>query len=91
MLRTAIVFLLLTHPPGTKTAEPLCVLSPAVMPENWRAFGDVHKSLSAAPWSAGETKDAAYSVRRGAAVARLKASPGETRGLLSILSPIVGP
>ena len=65
MLRTAILFLLLTHPSGAKTAEPLCVLSPAVMPESWRPFGHVHKSLSAAPWSAGETKDAAYAVRRG--------------------------
>lgn len=64
-IRTAILFLLLTHGSGSKSAEPLCALAPAVMPESWRPFGQVHESLSAAPWSAQETNDAAYAVRMG--------------------------
>ncbi len=45
--------------------EPLCVLDLAAMPESWRPVGTVQKSLSAAPWSADEAKDAAFAVTRG--------------------------
>jgi hypothetical protein len=65
MLRSVVLFLLLSQASGNKNAEPLCVIAPAAMPESWRPFGEVHKSLSAAPWSAEEMKDAAYAVRRG--------------------------
>jgi hypothetical protein len=35
------------------------------MPETWRPFGEVQKSLSDARWSAEEAKDAEYAVRTG--------------------------
>lgn len=35
------------------------------MPEAWRPFGEVHKSLSDAPWSAEEAIDAGRAVRTG--------------------------
>jgi hypothetical protein len=47
------------------TPEPPCVLDPAEMPQSWRPSPGLQKSLSPAPWSAAEEKDAAYSVERG--------------------------
>jgi hypothetical protein len=47
------------------TTEPLCVLSPADMPESWRPQGEVQKTLSTAPWSASETEDAGKAIRKG--------------------------
>jgi len=63
--RSAILFLLLICGCVTERPEPLCVLAPAAMPESWRPAGEVQKSLSAAPWSAGEAKDAEFAVTRG--------------------------
>ena len=66
--RTAVLLLLLTYSSvssAAKSSEPLCVLSPAAMPVDRRPFGRVHQSLSAAPWSAAETNDAAYAVKMG--------------------------
>jgi hypothetical protein len=65
MTRSAILALLLTCGCAAENPEPLCVLNPAVMPESWRPAGEVQRSLSAAPWSAGEAKDAEYAARRG--------------------------
>jgi len=65
LTRSAILLLLLTCGCATRSPEPLCVLAPAAIPESWRPSGEVHKSLSAAPWSADEAKDAAYAVKRG--------------------------
>ena len=56
---------LLTCACAARRPEPLCVLAPAAMPESWRPAGEVQKSLSAAPWSAGEAKDAEFAVMRG--------------------------
>jgi hypothetical protein len=61
----AILLLLLTCGCATKPLEPVCALAPAVMPESWWPSGEVQKSLSAAPWSAAEARDAAYAVNRG--------------------------
>ena len=50
-----------------RPADPLCVLDPAQMPASWRPSGSVQKSLSQRPWSARESKDAAFASRRGVA------------------------
>jgi hypothetical protein len=67
MRRTCIAILLLLLNSGSlaETPEPLCVLSPAAMPESWRPWGEVQKGLSAAPWSASEAKDAVYAIKTG--------------------------
>ena len=65
MTRSAILSLLLICGCVTERPEPLCVLAPAAMPAGWRPVGVVEKSLSAAPWSAGEAKDAEFAVMRG--------------------------
>ena len=65
LIRSAILLLLLICGCVTEHPDPLCVLAPAAMPESWRPAGEVQKSLSAAPWSAGEAKDAEFAVMRG--------------------------
>src|SRR5215217_8524581 len=67
MRRTCITILLLLLSCGSlaETPEPLCVLSPAAMPESWRPWGEVQKGLSAAPWSASEAEDAVYAIKTG--------------------------
>jgi hypothetical protein len=62
---TACILLLLLCGCGAKSPEPPCVLDPAAMPESWRPSGARQKSLSTAPWSAEETKDALHALDRG--------------------------
>ncbi len=64
---TAKLFLMLLVTSGCapERPEPLCVLSPDIMPESWRPSGAVQKSLSAEPWSNNETKDAEHAVIMG--------------------------
>ena len=50
---------------ATGSPEPLCVISPTAMPHNWRPLHQFQSGLSAAPWSAVETNDAEYAVKRG--------------------------
>jgi hypothetical protein len=61
----SLLFALLLSTGANCFAEALCVLSPVAMPETWRPFGQVQKSLSDAPWSAEETKDAEDAVATG--------------------------
>ena len=42
-----------------------CVLDPGRMPEGWRPSGTVQQALVAEAWSATESGEAAFSVRRG--------------------------
>lgn len=67
MRNTCITILLLLLSSGSlaETPEPLCVLSPLEMPKSWRPWGEVQKSLSAAPWSNSEEQDVLYSIKRG--------------------------
>jgi len=68
MRMTCITILLLLMSTGSLAGkpEPLCVLSPAVMPESWRPRGEAQKGLSRAePWSQSEAKDAEYAIKKG--------------------------
>jgi len=68
MMRAATcALLLLLCGCGARTAEPVCVLDPAAMPESWRPSGARQKTLSTAPWSAEESKDALHAIDRGMA------------------------
>lgn len=64
-MRSAILLLLATCGCAARNPEPLCIVSPAAMPESWRPSGNSQKHLSASPWSAGEAEDARYAVRTG--------------------------
>ncbi|MGF7210322.1 hypothetical protein GGE65_004929 [Skermanella aerolata] len=61
----AFLFLLLSSHSLAGTPEPLCVLSPAAMPKSWQPWGETQKGLSAAPWSASESEDAKYAIKKG--------------------------
>lgn len=65
MTAKVILVLLVTSGCAAERPEPLCVLSPAMMPEGWRPSGAVQNSLSAEPWSIDETKDAEHAVMMG--------------------------
>ncbi|MCK5711155.1 MAG: hypothetical protein KAI25_00405 [Hyphomicrobiaceae bacterium] len=68
MRKTCITILLLLMSTGSLAGkpEPLCVLSPAAMPESWRPPGEAQKGLSRAePWSQSEAKDAEYAIKKG--------------------------
>jgi hypothetical protein len=68
MRKTCITILFLLMSTGSLAGkpEPLCVLSPAVMPESWRPRGEAQKGLSRAePWSQSEAKDAEYAIKKG--------------------------
>jgi hypothetical protein len=45
--------------------DPLCVLDPSKMPENWRPPAELRRSLSPKPWSESEAKDAEFAIRTG--------------------------
>jgi len=54
----AILSLVTSSVSMAQTTEPLCILDPAQMPVSWRPSAELHKSLSPAPWSQSEAKDA---------------------------------
>lgn len=71
-------FLLLLSPASlAETPEPPCVSDPAKMPESWRPPPGLQKSLSPAPWSDAETKDAQYAIETGVdeMIAYIKRNP----------------
>ena len=70
MTAWAILALLVTSGCAPAPREPLCVLSPAMMPESWWPSGAVQKGLSAGPWSIDETKDAEHAAVAGFAELR---------------------
>jgi hypothetical protein len=61
----ALLLLLLSSHSLAETPEPLCVLSPPAMPKSWQPWGETQKGLSAAPWSASESEDAKYAIKKG--------------------------
>jgi hypothetical protein len=65
LVRNAILLLLLVNGGTARSAEPRCVLNPAMMRENWRPSGSVRRGIPDSPWSDGEAKDAARAVQVG--------------------------
>lgn len=61
----AIALLLLSFVTMATANEPLCVISPAAMPEAWRASADMQKSLNPEAWSAKEAEDVQYAIKIG--------------------------
>src|SRR5579871_146372 len=64
---SCVLLLALLSSCSVKGPAPLCILDPAAMPESWRPSGARQKTLSTAPWSAEESKDALHAINRGMA------------------------
>jgi hypothetical protein len=67
MRKVFLTGLLLAFSPGSLAGTPqqICVLDSAQMPESWQPPTELQKSLSPAPWSKSEAKDARDAVEKG--------------------------